>query len=87
MDNEHQETTNMKGEKKKKKKRCAFADCRKKLQLTDMSCHCKSIFCQIHRLPETHNCSWNPKNESEMVQYKNIAGLNQAVLFSKIERI
>ena len=72
---------------KSKKKRCAYINCHKKLQLTDMSCHCKSIFCYLHRLPETHNCSWNPKDDIEMSKYKDMAGLNHAILCSKMERI
>jgi hypothetical protein len=40
------------------KKRCAAADCRRKLTLTDFDCgKCKSRFCTTHRLPESHACS------------------------------
>ena len=72
---------------KKKKNRCAFDGCRKKLKLTDMDCKCKNRFCSLHRLPETHNCSWNPKNENEMNIYKEKSGLNQVSAFAKMERI
>ncbi len=41
--------------------RCHFDDCRKKLQLTDLACRCQKIFCSLHRLPETHKCTFNHK--------------------------
>ena len=72
---------------KKKKNRCAFEGCRKKLKLTDMDCKCKNRFCSLHRLPETHNCSWDPKSENEMNIYKEKSGLNQVSTFAKMERI
>ena len=72
---------------KKKKNRCAFDGCRKKLKLTDMDCKCKNRFCSLHRLPETHNCSWDPKSENEMNIYKEKSGLNQVSAFAKMERI
>ena len=72
---------------KKKKNRCAFEGCRKKLKLTDMDCKCKNRFCSLHRLPETHNCSWDPKSENEMNIYKEKSGLNQVSAFAKMERI
>ena len=72
---------------KKRKKRCALDGCKRKLKLTDMKCRCNSIYCSRHRLPEKHQCSWNPKSESEMESYKHLAGLNNIILFSKMERI
>ena len=72
---------------KKKKNRCALDGCRKKLKLTDMDCKCKNRFCSFHRLPETHNCSWDPKNENEMNIYKEKSGLNEICGFAKMERI
>ena len=41
--------------------RCSVKSCNKKLKLTDMECKCGHIYCQIHRLPETHNCEYNFK--------------------------
>ena len=72
---------------KKKKERCFYADCRKKLKLTDMNCKCEHRFCSKHRLPETHKCSWNPKCKSEMIIYKEKAGLVESVVFQKMQRI
>jgi predicted nucleic acid binding AN1-type Zn finger protein len=39
--------------------RCAAMDCRKKLKLTDMDCRCEKRFCPAHRLPETHQCTFD----------------------------
>ena len=47
---------------KTKVNRCAFNDCNIKLKLTDYQCKCGNIFCNLHRLPEQHNCSYDYKN-------------------------
>jgi predicted nucleic acid binding AN1-type Zn finger protein len=73
--------------KKKKKKKCAHDKCNKKLKLTDMDCKCKQRFCSFHRLPETHNCSWDPKNKYEIEIYLKKSGLNQNAAFKKFEQI
>ena len=49
-------------ETKKKKPRCSFEGCNKKLTITDMECRCRNKYCQLHRIPETHDCSFNFKN-------------------------
>ena len=33
----------------RKKQRCAYEHCNKKLKLTDWPCKCQLIFCDIHR--------------------------------------
>ena len=70
-----------------KKKRCSYDGCKKKLKLTDMPCKCKKCFCNIHRLPETHQCSWDPKSKTEMEIYKEKTGLNTKSTFKKVEVI
>jgi len=47
----------------KKSMKCSLEGCKKKLKLTDFSCRCDKRFCSIHRMPETHNCSYNFKKE------------------------
>jgi predicted nucleic acid binding AN1-type Zn finger protein len=54
-----------KNKNKKKKKRCSLSTCKHKLTLTDMKCRCTLRYCQQHRLPENHSCSFNFKNETE----------------------
>lgn len=36
---------------------CTF--CKKRLKLINFSCSCKGVFCNKHRFPETHDCSFN----------------------------
>jgi predicted nucleic acid binding AN1-type Zn finger protein len=52
-------------ETKKKKPRCSFEGCNKKLTITDMVCRCGNKYCQLHRVPETHDCSFNFKKMDE----------------------
>ena len=86
--------TNMKSEDKKlkkkktkKKNRCAHIKCNGKLKLSDMKCRCHKIYCSKHRLPETHLCSWNPKDPAEIKQYIKTSGLDQQIRFTKLEYI
>ena len=60
-----QENRSIPKQKKKKKERCTFETCRQKLKLTDMACRCKQRYCCIHRLPESHYCEFNFKNETK----------------------
>ena len=71
----------------RKKNRCTFEGCKKKLKLTDMACKCTQRYCQKHRLPESHSCSWDPKCTDEMQRYVAAAGLDKAIRFSKLESI
>ena len=78
------------GKKKKKKSnknRCFLDGCGKKLKLTDMACRCQNRYCQKHRLPESHTCSWNPRSADEMQQYVKAACLDKSIRFSKLESI
>jgi len=49
-------------ETKKKKPRCSFEGCNKKLTITDLECRCGNKYCQLHRVAESHHCSFNFKN-------------------------
>lgn len=40
-------------------KRCSAAGCKKKLQLTALACRCGPRFCDTHRLPEAHDCTYD----------------------------
>ena len=61
-----------KTEKKKKKKtpRCAYEGCRKKLSAISLSltCRCNKVFCPLHRLPESHKCTFDYKNDNNLKQ-------------------
>ena len=65
---------NKKVNKKNKKKRCPFKNCKKKLQLTNMPCRCGIIYCNGHRLPEQHDCNYNYKEGREDILIKNGLG-------------
>ena len=71
--------------KPKKKKYCCFGECKKKLTLMDMECKCKCgfKFCSLHRLPESHNCTYDFKNESKDLLAKRLI----KVVKDKVERI
>jgi predicted nucleic acid binding AN1-type Zn finger protein len=43
----------------KDRKRCF--DCNKKVGLLGTECKCSYVFCNSHRLPENHKCSFDYK--------------------------
>jgi len=49
----------------KQPKRCQFRDCKKKLPLTKFMCKCGLYFCDFHRYPNEHNCSFDYRTESQ----------------------
>ena len=54
---------------KKNKKRCLI--CNKKLGLIDYSCRCGNFYCQKHRLPELHSCSFDYQKSGKELLDKN----------------
>ena len=44
--------------------KCFYDDCCKRLKLTDLKCRCENIYCLTHRLPESHKCNYNYKQNS-----------------------
>jgi len=44
--------------------------CRKKLTLTVQECKCGIKFCSLHMLPESHNCSFDFKEEGRHILMK-----------------
>jgi predicted nucleic acid binding AN1-type Zn finger protein len=69
--------------KPKKKKYCCFGECKKKLTLIDMECKCGFKFCSLHRLPESHNCTYDFKKESKVLLAKTLI----KVVHEKVEKI
>lgn len=50
--------------KKTPKLRCNHSECRKRLNITNgFPCRCQKVFCAKHRLPESHHCTVNYKEE------------------------
>lgn len=55
--------------KKKGKKKCAYHACKKKLSLVERTttCKCGLSFCATHRLPESHECTYDYKQDKVVV--------------------
>jgi len=48
----------------KNKKRCYKCNCKLELAIREIGrCRCDYIFCQLHRLPEQHDCIFNHKEK------------------------
>ena len=61
---------------------CSLEGCKKKLTLVDYACKCTKVYCAAHRIPETHQCSFNYKEEHK----KNLlVHMGTAVTSKKIE--
>lgn len=67
MDKEKDKDTNylMDKDKDNDNNYCAFEYCNRKLKLVNYACKCKKIYCKIHRLPETHNCFYDYKENNK----------------------
>ena len=39
--------------------------CLKKNIICEFKCKCNNVFCNIHKYPEEHNCSYDYKNEGK----------------------
>lgn len=52
-------------------KRCKAEGCKKKLSLVHLTltCKCGKCFCDIHRFPESHNCTFD-YNSKELMDKK-----------------
>ncbi len=48
---------------KKNSNTCSHQLCKSKLKLTDFDCRCSNRFCMKHRMPETHDCSYDFKKD------------------------
>ncbi len=43
--------------------KCYHTTCNAKLKLTDFDCRCSNRFCMKHRMPESHDCSYDFKKD------------------------
>lgn len=76
-----------KEEKKNKKKRCQYShsttSCKKILALHQhMNCKCGKMYCDVHRLPETHNCSYDYKEDKTA-----LIAANPKIIADKVVKI
>lgn len=47
---------------------CSYVGCKKKIKLTEQimgKCRCNNIYCIQHRIPESHDCSFNYTMDKE----------------------
>ena len=68
---------------KKKKNKCSFKGCKKKLGLVCFECKCGLKFCTEHRLPEFHNCTFDFKKQAQI----KIKEANPLIINDKITKI
>ena len=63
---------------------CCFIDCKKKLTLTSLQCKCEMKFCDMHRYPEDHACSFDyiAQGKANLQKY-----MSTAVIAKKVEAI
>jgi len=66
------------------KQLCSHDGCIKKLTLTSIQCKCEKKFCNEHRYPETHNCSFDFKADGKKELLK---VMSTPVICKKVEVI
>jgi hypothetical protein len=60
---------------------CSFNECNRKLKLSDYSCKCELIFCRFHRSPESHNCTYDFKeNHQKKEKIENMKCIKKKVI-------
>lgn len=70
---------------KGKKNTCAHPECKKRISVVDSlssQCKCRKIFCTIHRLPESHNCTFD-----YMKEYDREKEISKMKCVSELEKI
>ena len=67
----------------KKANRCYLDTCNKKLNLIPFECKCTNKYCNIHRLAEQHNCTYDYKT----IGRKELSDKNVKVVADKIIKI
>lgn len=67
----------------KKKNRCAFDVCKRKVGLTGFDCRCGGLFCWEHRYSDKHNCEFDYKELGQ----DQIRKANPIVVGEKIQKI
>ena len=63
--------------------RCSKDGCKRKLPLTAFTCRCNLLFCEHHRPPEEHNCSYDYYNENKSKMEANLS----SIVFTKKETL
>ena len=74
---------NLKKKKKDTANRCFDENCNKKLGLIFFDCKCSNKFCDLHRLPEKHNCMYDYKKNGKL----ELAAKNPKIIGQKIIKL
>ena len=61
--------------------RCSKDSCKKRLPLISYTCKCKLFFCDTHKYPEDHACSYDYFKENQKNMEKNLS----SIVFTKKE--
>jgi len=61
--------------------RCSKEECKRKLPLTAYTCRCNLYFCDSHKSPEDHECSYNYFEENQKKMKENLS----SIVFTKKE--
>jgi predicted nucleic acid binding AN1-type Zn finger protein len=70
-------------EKKSSIGKCNIDGCTKKLGIMPFVCRCEKEYCAKHRIPETHDCTFDYKTAGREALQK----ANQKIEFDKVEKI
>ncbi len=68
-------------EKKKKKNRCQV--CRKKVGLTGFECKCGGLYCGMHRMSSSHECTFDHAGKNKELLEKRVT----SVVASKVDKV
>jgi len=63
------------------KQRCAKDGCKKKIGLINFTCNCGLTFCTLHRLAESHKCTYDFQKEGK----QKLEEKNPKIIKDKIE--
>uniref|UniRef100_A0A6C0D787 AN1-type domain-containing protein n=1 Tax=viral metagenome TaxID=1070528 RepID=A0A6C0D787_9ZZZZ len=63
--------------------RCSHNTCKRKLPLTAFTCRCNLYYCDQHRMPEDHSCSYNYFEENQKKMKENLS----TIIFKKSDLI
>ena len=76
-------TSSSVGSEKKKRTRCCFDACKRKVGLTGFDCRCGGLYCWEHRYSDKHDCKFDYKEHGQDQIRKN----NPIVVGEKIQKI
>lgn len=71
------------GEGTKRKNRCGFKSCKRKVGLTGFDCRCGGLFCWEHRYSDKHDCEFDYKELGQ----DQIRKANPIIIGEKIQKI